>query len=332
MGRENEPHAASAPKDYGVPTATLLDVLQNDCAAVPEALAALDAAGLLERLVAAEQAGRLDDASYEALLQEFLAPLWHFGIEVRGPNARPPALTPPTCSCEDGTVTLTFRQFVDDSALRLLQERAADIGAATLVRVDVTEASEGALGNAYGLLALLFARPTVLSDLMGPRETVSRYTARNGACRLQQIARLAEFTASDEDAKCQLALEASHVRECTEVAVRRHAEATGTEGASSASADRSVWVRENELYEPLSCPTAPEGVQVTLMAGPRTAAAAEQVVAIARKAVAAGVSNVRIEGDPSGRARYSNLLEVPLCDGFSLVYPMTKEVAGEAAL
>lgn len=294
-------------KDYGVPTAKLLEVLTGDFVAGADMTPKLDTPGLLNALVAAEQEGTLDDASYERMLRAYLAPLWPCAVDLAVPGEQPPALTPPTFEQEGDEVTLTFRQFVDESALALLQQHADQIMSARQVRVDLTQASEGALGNAYGLLSLAFVRPVVLAQLMGLRQVATRYTLRNCRLRLEQLERMARLT--DGESRQQLEREAEHVRQCA--------------AAAQESERHEAWAREAEYYEPLQCPAAPEGVQVEFVVGPRTADAAEQVAIFIRHACQLGASNAQVVGEPSGRARFSNLLKAPLGEGFALVYPMS---------
>lgn len=300
-------------KDYGMPTATLLDVLANDFVLGAETSGKLDAPGLLESLVEAEQAGTLDDAAYASLLRAFLRPLWPYAVDLSVPGEQPPVLTKPEFAREGDDVSLTFYQFVDESALRLLQEHAEEITAAGRVRVDLTHAREGALGNAYGLLSLAFSRPLVLAQLMGPRQVATRYTQRNAQLRLEELERMARLT--DGESHEQLEREMEHVRQCA--------------AAARENERHETWAREAEYYEPLQCPAAPEGVQVEFVVGPETADAAELVAGFVLRARQEGASNARLTGRPSGRARFSNLLRAPLGEGFSLVYPITVALPAE---
>lgn len=315
-------------RDFGATATKLVDILTNDFAGREVVSRMVDIPGYVESLVRAESACELDERRFDELTEEFLAPLAAMSVsyeasrqegegaragEGSGPGEgagipsshafRPSELV--ACSECPGDLTLRVFQLLDQSTLELLRAHHARIAQATSVTIDLESCSEGTLGNAFCLLALLFSRETNLRDLMGPQRVLSLYTLRNARYRLEQLARLLPH--ADTASRAQLEREAVHIQECA----------------------RRGWVEEAEYYEALACPPAPEGMRVTVRVGAQTAGAAEQVALILRQAERSGVAHARLVGEPSGRAAFENVLRVPLDDRSWIAYPMTKACDAE---
>lgn len=295
-------------RDFGMTAAKLIDVLTNDFAGRDLVSTTVDVSAYVQALAQAESEGSLDEARFDDLTKGFLAPLSAMCVEYlpKSPEgaqeASQRAYEPAASLVSDGFggLTLLVRHFKDDGVLACLRENHAAISSARSLVVDLREASEGALGNAFCLMALLFSDQVNLRDLMGAQRVRSLYTVRNARYRLEQLARMLPY--ADQDSRAQLEREAAHIQECAKVG----------------------WVEEAEYYEPLVCPPAPESLSVTVLVGEKTAAAAEQVALVLARAQELGVAHARLEGEPSGKAAYESFLRVPLDDRSWIVYPMTK--------
>lgn len=213
-------------------------------------------------------------------------------VENAGPNG------------DECAAIVTVYHFVDGSVLQALQARFADIQRAQRVVIDVRDVEEGMIGNAFGLLALFFDREVNLKDLMGESAMLTRYTKLNAYLRQQQLARL--LAVSDQDGKAWVQAEIDHVAACA----------------------GKGFVKEAEYEEEVLFPPAPEGMQVFLLTDVRTAGPAERLAAIAQHAAACGCGKVISVGRATrGGLDYSNMVEVPLDERFSLVYAISKTEA-----
>lgn len=296
-------------RDFGLTASKLVDVLANDFAGKDALATAVDVQGYVESLAAAEQAGSLDEGRFDATTREFLAPLSRMCVEYLatpsdGSEGAPRADRPGPCVRLEGDASGTLRivvgHFKDDGVLSALRENHDAVASASALEIDLRECREGALGNAFCLMSLLFSEPVDLRELMGPQRVRSLYTVRNARYRLEQLARLLPF--ADRESRAQLEREAAHIQECVS----------------------KGWVEEAEYYERLECPAAPEGLPVRVLVGPETAGAAEQLALVLKKAADSGVAHAELVGKPSGKAAFENLLRVPLDDRSWIVYPMTK--------
>lgn len=295
-------------RDFGMTAAKLIDVLTNDFAGRDLVSATVDVPAYVQALAQAESEGMLDEARFDDLTKAFVVPLSAMGVEYLSktqeetPSSDVRADEPAASLVSDGpgSLALRVRHFKDGGVLACLRENHAEISSAQSLVVDLREASEGVLGNAFCLMALLFSEQVNLKELMGAQKVRSLYTVRNARYRLEQLARMLPY--ADQDSRAQLEREAAHIQECA----------------------KAGWVEEAEYYEPLACPPAPEGLSVTVLVSEKTAAAAEQVALVLRKAQERGIAHARLEGDPSGRAAYESFLRVPLDDRSWIVYPMTK--------
>lgn len=295
-------------RDFGMTAAKLIDVLTNDFAGRDLVPTTVDMPAYVQGLAQFEGEGLLDEARFDDLTKSFLNPLSAMGVEYQakpskeGQEAIAVAGGPAAFLDADGTgaLTLSVRHFKDDGVLTCLRENHAAISSAPSLAIDLRESCEGALGNAFCLMALLFSEEVDLKELMGAQRVRSLYTVRNARYRLEQLARMLSY--ADQSSRVQLEREAAHVQECVKLG----------------------WVEEVEYYEPLVCPPAPEGLNVTVLVGEKTAGAAELVASVLKKARERGVAHARLEGSPSGKAAYENLLRVPLDDRSWIVYPMTK--------
>lgn len=307
-------------RDFGLTASKLIDVLLNDFAGKDAVATTADVQGYVEALASAERDGSLDEARFDALTRDFLSPLSRMRVEYAvapdasagSPQEGSPKPAVRLLAEEPGLLTLAVGHFKDASVLAALQENREAVSSASSLTIDLRECREGALGNAFCLMSLLFSKPVDLRELMGPQRVRSLYTVRNARYRLEQLARLLPY--AGKESKAQLEREAAHIQQCV---------AKG-------------WVEEAEYYEPLACPAAPEGLRVRVLVGPETADAAEQVALVLKKAESSGVARAELVGEPSGKAAFENLLRVPLDDRSWIVYPMTKacgeEPGAEAAL
>lgn len=221
-------------------------------------------------------------------------------------------LRPPTVEVVEGAgphgderaVVVTAHHFVDGSLLEALQRHHARIQQAQRVVIDVRDVEEGMIGNAYGLLALFFDRAVNLKDLMGQGIVLTRYTKLNAYLRRQQLARM--LAVSDEEGKAWVQAEIDHVEACA----------------------GKGFVKEAEYEEEMLFPPAPEGLQTFLLTDVRTSGPAERLAAIAQRAAAIGCGKVRCVGRATrGSLDYASMVEVPLDERFSLVYPTSKTEA-----
>lgn len=182
-----------------------------------------------------------------------------------------------------------------------MQLRFDDIQHADRVIVDIRDAGEGMIGNAFGLMALFFDREVNLRDLMGQQIVYTRYTERNARLRARQLARLLDM--SDEAGRAWVQAEIDHVAACA----------------------GQGFVKEAELEEDMLFPPAPAGQRTLLLTDVRTSGPAERLAAIARRAAAQGCGKVRSVGRATrGSLDYANLVVAPLDEIFSLVYPIAK--------
>lgn len=219
------------------------------------------------------------------------------------------SLRPPTIELHEGAgprgderaVVIAAHHFVDASVLQAMQLRFDDIQHADRVIVDIRDAGEGMIGNAFGLMALFFDREVNLRDLMGQQIVYTRYTERNARLRARQLARLLDM--SDEAGRAWVQAEIDHVAACA----------------------GQGFVKEAELEEDMLFPPAPAGQRTLLLTDVRTSGPAERLAAIARRAAAQGCGKVRSVGRATrGSLDYANLVVAPLDEIFSLAYPIAK--------
>lgn len=219
------------------------------------------------------------------------------------------SLRPPTVEVREGAgphgneraVVIAAHHFADASVLQAMQHRFDDIQRADRVIVDIRDAEEGMIGNAFGLMALFFDREVNLKDLMGQQIVYTRYTERNARLRARQLARLLKM--SDEAGKAWVQAEIDHVAACA----------------------GQGFVKEAEFEEDMLFPPAPAGQKTLLLTDVRTSGPAERLAAIARRAAAQGCGKVRSVGRATrGGLDYANLVVAPLDERFSLVYPIAK--------
>lgn len=222
------------------------------------------------------------------------------------------SLRPPTVEVREGAgsrgderaVVIAAHHFADASVLQAMQGRFDDIQRADRVIVDIRDAGEGMIGNAFGLMALFFDREVNLRDLMGQQIVYTRYTERNARLRARQLTRLLEM--SDEAGRAWVQAEIDHVAACA----------------------GQGFVKEAELEEDMLFPPAPAGQRTLLLTDVRTSGPAERLAAIARRAAAQGCGKVRSVGRATrGSLDYANLVVAPLDERFSLVYPIAKTEA-----
>ncbi|MEG1906282.1 MAG: S41 family peptidase [Gordonibacter sp.] len=222
------------------------------------------------------------------------------------------SLRPPTVEVLDGVgpdgneraVVVRVHHFVDGSVLSAMQQHFDELAHARRVIIDVRDAEEGMIGNAYPLMALFFDREVNLKDLVGQEFVYTRYTQRNAHLRSGQLARLLDR--SDASGREWVQAEIDHVAACA----------------------GQGFVKEAEFEEDMLFPPAPEGQQVFLLTDVRTRGAAERLAAIAERAAAQGCGKVRRVGRATrGGLDYANLIAVAFDEKFSLVYPISKTEA-----
>lgn len=224
------------------------------------------------------------------------------------------ALRPPTVriveEAGDGNetaVVITAHHFVDGSMLAVMQQHFVDIQRADRVIIDVRDASEGMIGNAYPLMALFFDREINLKNLMGQEFVYTRYSERNTLLRVRQLERM--LARSDESGKPWVQAEIDHVVACAGLG----------------------FVKEAEFEEDMLFPPSPKEQKTYLLTDVHTAGPAERLAAVAQRASEVGCGKVRRVGRATrGGLDYSNLVKVALSEEFSLVYPISKtEMAHE---
>lgn len=202
------------------------------------------------------------------------------------------------------TVLITAHHFANDSLLKAMTASFDKLQCAQRVIIDVRDAKEGVIGNAFCLLSLFFNQEVNLSKLMGEQLVYSHYTMNNALFRAQQLMRLID--ACDYAGKQHLQAELKQVASCA---------GTG-------------YVAEAEYEENILIPPAPAGQKVFLLSDIFTQGPAEHLAAIAQRASVMGVGKVcRVGRATRGSCEYSHLLEKPLEGGFSLIYPMSKSQA-----
>ena len=221
------------------------------------------------------------------------------------------SLKPPTVNVveaagdgDETAVIIAVHHFVDGSVLEVMRQHFADIQRANRVIVDVRDASEGMIGNAYPLMALFFDREINLKNLMGQEFVYTRYSERNARLRIRQLERM--LARSDESGRPWVQAEIDHVSACA----------------------GQGFVKEAEFEEDMLFPPAPKGQKTYLLTDVHTAGPAERLAAVAQRASEAGCGKVcRVGRATRGGLDYSNLVAVAFSEELSLVYPISKTEA-----
>lgn len=219
------------------------------------------------------------------------------------------SLQPPTVTLHENAgsnkderaVVIAAHHFADASVLEAMQAHFEDIQHANRVIIDIRDAQEGMIGNAFGLMALFFTEEINLKDFMGPELVYTRYTERNARLRVRQLMHLLQI--SDAAGKSWVQAEIDHV---------------------VAWAGQGV-AKEAEFEEDMLFPPAPAHQKTFLLTDVHTGGPAERLVVFAKRAAPYGVGKVRTVGRATkGSLDYSTLVVAPLSEKFSLVYPIAK--------